>query len=129
LDRIGPWDDLAVSIEPIADGVDARLDQIADDRQSANHVAVKRAVAHRHLGLVAGGEHQGAKFVGERHQERAANARLNVFLGDVFLHAGKSGIESLGELREERFDGDGFKANAEIGGQLLRLSSMEPAEE
>ena len=117
------------AVEPAADGIDARLDQIADHRQRAHHVAVERAIAHGHLRLVAGGEHQGAELVRERHQQRAANARLDVLLGDVFLHSGKERAPALrlNSAKSALMDDD-FKANAEVGGQL-RLSSMEPAEE
>ena len=40
---------LRLAIEPAAHCVDARLDQVADHRQRAHHVSIKRAVADRHL--------------------------------------------------------------------------------
>ena len=105
----------------MADGIDARLDQIADDRQGADHVAVERAIAHGHLGFVAGGEHQGAELVGERHEDGAANARLDVLFGDVRRQSGEERRQCVVELGKERVDGDGFKADAEIRGQLAAV--------
>ncbi len=61
--------------------VDERLRHVLDDREAAGEVAVEGGVADRHLRLVAGGEHEPAELVGERHQQVAADARLQVLLG------------------------------------------------
>ena len=60
-----------------------RLGHVADHRQAAAHIAVQRAVAHREFALVAGGQHQRAAFVRERHQGDAAQARLHILFRDV----------------------------------------------
>ena len=80
-------------IAPARDAVDHHLRQVGNHRQAAVHVAVQRAVAHRHLRLVAGGQQQRAEFVGERHQQIAADARLDILLGDVRRQA----AEGVGE--------------------------------
>ena len=63
--------------------VDHRLRHVGDHRQPAGHVAVERAVPDRQFRLVAGGQQQRAALVRERHQQVAADARLNVLLRDV----------------------------------------------
>ena len=71
------------SVPPARDAVDHHLRQIRDDRQTAVHVAVERAISHRDFRLVASGQQQRSELVGERHQQIAANARLDVFFRDV----------------------------------------------
>jgi len=65
------------------------------------------------------------ELVGKRHQKRAANARLDVLLGDVFPSCRERRAPAPGELGKERTDRNGFKTDAEVRGQLW-LSSMEP---
>ena len=101
----------------MANLVDAGLDQVADHRQCADHVAVEGAVAHGHLRLVAGGKHQGGKLVGEGHEQVAANPGLNVFLGGVRLGSRKQRLQGESELLKEAADADDLIANAQIGGQ------------
>src|SRR5215471_16379899 len=60
---------------------------VLDDGEPPRHVAVEGRVAHAILALVAGRQHEPAELVGERHQEVAADAGLQVLLGDIFLHA------------------------------------------
>ena len=60
-----------------------RLRHVADHRQPAAHIAIQRAVADRQLALVAGGQHQRADLVGERHQRDAAQPRLQILFGHV----------------------------------------------
>ena len=55
---------------------------VLDRREAADRVAVDRRVADRELALVAGGEHEVALGVGQRHQRRAAHPRLDVLLGE-----------------------------------------------
>ena len=63
--------------------VDDRLRAVLDDGEAAGEVAVERRVADRHLRLVAGRQHEPAELVRQRHHEVAADARLEVLLGDV----------------------------------------------
>src|SRR3546814_3674266 len=73
------------------------LVQVLDRRVTAAHVAVDRRVADRVLALVAGSQHQPAELVAQRHQQRAAGARLQVLLGGVWLAA----LERIGQRSEE----------------------------
>ena len=73
--------------------VDQRLGHVLDHREAAGAVAVERRVADRHLGLVAGRQHEPAELVRQRHQQVAADAGLEVLLGEVGLAA----CERLGE--------------------------------
>jgi hypothetical protein len=59
------------------------LGQVLDDGKTTGHVAIQRAIAGGHFALVARGQHNAAKFVGQRHQQRAADAGLDVFFGGV----------------------------------------------
>ncbi len=86
-----------------------------------HHIAVEGTVTDGHLGLIAGGQHQGGKFVGEGHQEAASNSGLNVFFGGIRLEACKLGLERAGELREQAADADEFKPDAKIGGQMAAV--------
>ncbi len=70
-------------VAPLAQPVHERLGDVLDDREAAREVAVEGGVPDRHLRLVAGGQHQPPKLVGERHQQVAADARLQVLLGEV----------------------------------------------
>src|SRR5207248_11013986 len=70
-------------VAPAAEPVHHRLGDVLDDGEPAREVAVERGVADRHLRLVAGGEHQPAELVGQRHQEVAPDARLDVLRGEV----------------------------------------------
>src|SRR3546814_19567808 len=52
------------------------------------------------LALVAGSQHQPAELVAQRHQQRAAGARLQVLLGGVWLAA----LERIGQRVEEALE-------------------------
>ena len=65
------------------------LVEILDRIEAAVHVAIERRVADRHFRLVAGRHHHQAELVGDRHQDRAAGARLQILFGDVARHAGE----------------------------------------
>ena len=69
------------------DRVDVALVDVAEHREPADGVAVERAVADRQLALVAGGEHQPVLGVRDRHQQRTADARLDVLLGEPEVRA------------------------------------------
>ena len=58
--------------------VDELLRDVLDHRQAAGHVAVEGRVADRGLALVAGREDERAAAVRDRHQQVAADPRLDV---------------------------------------------------
>ena len=93
-DQLSPGALVQVPCEP----EDVRLEDVLDQREAAGHVAVERRVPDRELRLVARREHEPAELVRERHQEHAANPRLQVLLGEIGLAAG----EDLRERRLER---------------------------
>ena len=71
-------------------------------RQPAVHVSVQRAIAHRQLGLVAGRQQQRPKLVGQPHQQRSTNTRLNVFFRDIGFaprEGARQGIEDYVEVK------------------------------
>ena len=70
-------------LQPARHAVDHRLRHVGDHGEAAGHVAVERAVADRQLRLVAGRQQQRAALVRQRHQQVAADARLDVLFGDV----------------------------------------------
>ena len=80
----------ALLVAPGAQPVDQRLGHVLDDGEPAGRVAVQGGVADRHLALVAGGEHQPAQLVGQRHEDDAPDAALQVLLGQ----AGRAGRRS-----------------------------------
>ena len=82
-----------------AERVDVALVDVAEHRESADRVAVERAVADRELALVAGGEHEPVLGVRDRHQDRAADPRLDVLLREPVVVAR---AEERAERRRDR---------------------------
>ena len=76
-------DQLPLGIEVAGEGVHFHFRQVGDHGESAAHIAVEGAVTHRDFALVAGGEQEGAVFIGERHEQETPGAGLQVFLGDI----------------------------------------------
>ena len=72
--------------------------------EPAGHVAVQRAVADRQLRLVAGRQQQRAALVRQRHQQVAADARLDVLLGDVARRAGERRAQRVVHRAHRRFE-------------------------
>src|SRR5439155_128589 len=106
--------------------VDQRIRHVLDHREAARHVAVERGVAHADLALVARGQHEPAELVRERHEQRAADARLDVFLGDVFLEALEWLRERLQEALEDRRDRQPQEVDAEVLRQPPRVLQPRP---
>src|SRR5579862_124176 len=96
----GGGDDLPLPVDPGGEPVNHRLWDIAQDREPAGHVAVKRAIPHRQLALVSRRQEQASEFIGKRHERHAAQSRLHVFLRRILGQAGKS----LRELFPERLE-------------------------
>ena len=84
----------ALLVDVLGQLVDRGLGHVADDRQPAAHVAVERAVADGQLALVAGGQQQAAELVRQGHQDLAADAGLDVLLGDVRRAGPRSAVAS-----------------------------------
>ena len=80
--RLG--DEFPFAVYEFGEFIDYGFGDVGDDGEAAGHVAVEGAVANGDFGFVAGAEDQGAEFIGERHQEIAADAGLDVFFGGVF---------------------------------------------
>ena len=95
-----------VLVAPARQLEDCGLEQVLDDRKSAGHVAIERAVTGGHLTLVAGGQHDRAELVGQRHEKHTAYAGLDVFFGGVFGPAlelsSQRSLEGL-KLRRDRY--------------------------
>ena len=106
-------------VEVLRKAKDVGLEDVFDQREAARHVAVQRRVADRELGLVARRNHQPPELVRQRHQQHAADPRLQVLLGQIGLPP----LERLGEDARECLD-DGLDPDlAEIAVQPFR----EPA--
>ena len=109
-------------IAPGAQVVDGEFPDIANDGECAGGVAVERGVADRCLGLVAGREHEPTVLIGHRHQDHAANTRLQVLISeiaDVDLLIGEVWGEHPGEGLVSRFDRDGVGGDTEIRCELF----------
>ena len=93
-----------MGVAPRRQRVDLHLVKVLDRIEATIHVAVKRRIADRHFRLVASRHHHRAELVGDRHQDRAARAALQVFLGDAALgsleHVGESGEEAVDRLTD-----------------------------
>ncbi len=106
----------------MADGVDLLLVEVFEHIIAAAHVAIEGGVADGHFRLVAGGHQHQAELVGKRHQGDAADARLDVFLGDVGRAAGEGGRQHGLERRDGRGDSDFVESHAgafRAGGGVL----------
>ena len=103
------------------------LVEVLDRIEAAVHVAVERGVADRHFRLVAGRHHHRARLVGDRHQDHAAGAALDVLLGDVARLAGEHSRERMLDALDRLGDRHDVVANAErlgagggVGEQFVR---------
>src|SRR5919202_999812 len=74
---------LRVFVQVLREPEDVRLENVLQQREAAGHVAVQGRVADGELGLVARRDDEPAEFVRERHQQHAADARLEVLLGEI----------------------------------------------
>ena len=74
-----PARSLRCSCEP----VDIRLEDVLQEREATDHVPVERRVADRELRLVPGRDDEPAVGVRQRHEEHAADTRLQVLGGEA----------------------------------------------
>ena len=105
-----------------------RLEHVLDQREAAGEVAVQRRVADRQLRLVPGRDHEPAELVRERHQQRAADPRLEVLLGEVGLAAGERRREHVGERLDDGLDRQLAEVDAERLGEQLRVAACASEE-
>ncbi len=100
------------------------LVDILDRVEAAVHVAIERGVADRHFRLVAGGHHHRAGLVGDRHQQRAAGARLQVLFGDVarqpLERPGQDLLKAIHRLRDRQHLVADAERRGELGGVIER---------
>ena len=115
----------ALRVAPLGQPVDQGLGHVLDDGKTTGHVAVEGAVAGGHLALVAGGQHDVAGLVGQRHQQRAADAGLQVLFGRVFGPAGKLLGQAGAEGIEHRRDRDLVVAHAQA---LCHVAGVDPGD-
>src|SRR5690606_24573861 len=107
-------------VAPLRQAIDLGLVQVLDRRVAAAHVAVDRGVADRVLALVAGGEQQATELVRQRHHQRAARARLQVFLGGVGGAFAEGFGQRVEEAAERLLDRQGQQRQAERVALVLR---------
>ena len=67
-------------VAPPADVKHPRLIQILNRIIPARHIAIDGRIADRDLRFIACGQQHMPKFIGQRHQQQAAQARLDIFL-------------------------------------------------
>ena len=101
--------------------VDERLGHVLDHREAARGVAVQGRVADRELRLVAGREHEPAELVRQRHEQVAADAGLEVLLGDVRIAAVEAARQGLLVGLHRRADLQVAGLEAEVGRQGARV--------
>ena len=94
-----------IGIAPACQRKHRRLGQVLDHRKTTCHVAIQRAIAGRHLRLVAGRQHDSAKFIRQGHQQGAPDTSLYVLFGRVLGQplelAGQRQFEGF-KLRHDR---------------------------
>ncbi len=100
-----------------AQPVHERLGHVLDHGEAACRVAVERRVAGGELALVAGGEHDPPRGVGHGHEDHAADARLEVLVGEALGLGAEHGGQEPGEGTVRLLDGDGVQVDAEGLGQ------------
>ncbi len=117
LDQSGFGDQFPAPIDEIGELVDHKFWNVGDDGEAASHIAIESAIADSHLRFIAGAEKQGAKFIGESHQEIAADARLKIFLGGILRERCEEGIEGGAVGIKDGTDGEEHELDAEVRGE------------
>lgn len=87
-------------VDVLGEAVDVGFGDIADDGESAAHVAIEGAVAGGELAFVAGGEEEVSVAIGECHEQSAADPGLEILFGEVIPEEGIAepvGIQQIGE--------------------------------
>ena len=89
-------------VAPVRRAEDLRLVDVLQHVVAAAHVAIERGIADAHLRLVAGGQHHRPELVGDRHQDHAADARLDVLLRRVGALAREGRRQRVGRTLRPR---------------------------
>ena len=115
---------LADRVAIAGEAVDQRFGHVFDHRVAAGHITVKGGVAGGELALVAGRQHDPAELVRQRHDDVAANARLDVLLSRALpatVQVGERPLEHRQVGGVGRLDRHDEEAHAEVVGQVLRV--------
>ena len=76
-------------VDATTERIDVQLEDILDDRITADGIAVQREVPDREFALVPRREHHPPELVRQRHEGGAAHTALQVLLGEVVRTIGK----------------------------------------
>src|SRR5439155_14819188 len=112
-------------VEVYREAEDVGLEDVLQQREAAGEVAVQRRVADRQLRLVPGRDDEPAELVRERHQQRAADPRLQVLLGQVGLAAGERARERSRERLYHRLDLELAEVDPERLGESPRVAARQ----
>src|SRR6266571_1716386 len=110
------------AIDDAREFVDHGFRHIGNYRQASGYIAVQGAVTDADFGFVSRAQNQSAEFIGESHEQIAADAGLDILLGGVFGRFGEGVGEDLavgGKYIGDRQDND---FDSEIGGELARVA-------
>ena len=91
---------------------------------SPAHIPVEGAVTHRHLALVARGQDHVAELVGQRHEDVAPDAGLDVFQGHVDFVQLKRSLQRFPVALVDGADGDGLHRYPQVVGQFPESSML-----
>ena len=105
------------AVDPVAEPEDRGLVEVSDDCQPSVHIAIQGAVAHGQFRLVAGGQQQLPLLVGHSHQQRPADAGLQVLGGDSLRPVRQSGAQTAVERLHQSADRQGVMAQFQALGQ------------
>ena len=112
---------MAETVAVVRKSIDQRLADVLEYRETARHVTVECGVTDRHLRFISGGEHNRSVLVGKRHQQRTANARLNILFGGVFGPATKLLRERVLETGHDGIDRNLVVTHAKHGRHGARI--------
>ena len=108
-------------IAPITNAVYKGFVNILEHSIRADHIAVQRAVAGCQFGFIARIEYQRAVFIRYRHENHAANTRLQVFLGHIGWFAIEHRREHLRVQIEHFFNRHHVVAHTDALRHVLRI--------
>ena len=110
-----------MGVAPAAGLEHACLVEILDRVIAARHVAIDRGIAHRDLGFIAGGQKHLAELVRQRHEHHAAQAGLDVFLGQIGAGACKERRKRFKHRVMCRADRHGIERHTQTRGHICGI--------
>ena len=120
----------AAAVAPPREAVHPALQHVLQHREAARHVAVEGGVAHAHLALVPGRQHEPSELVGEGHQQVAADARLQVLFrhvrGGVRERGGEGPVVGAREVGDRHLEQLDPQAGRQLPGVLPVRGGGEP---